>query len=249
MAATSNSARVPAGHVLLVEDDSDIAKLLTLHLEDLGCRVAQCRNGCEGLARALDGTPWNLLVLDLNLPGIDGLDICRQVRGTAGYTPIMMLTARASETDRVLGFDSGADDYLVKPFSVVEFSARVKAIMRRVQQLARSAPAQLRTLRCGELCLDLDRREAWGDGHRLELTAKELDLLAFFMQHPSRVFSRSALLDLVWGTTHDAFEHTVNSHINRLRAKVEPDPAKPRYIVTVWGVGYRFEYAQAESVA
>jgi DNA-binding response OmpR family regulator len=226
--------------VLVVEDERDIARLLALHLEDLGCEVDMRYDGNSGLARALDGTPWSLLVLDLRLPGLDGLEICRRVRLSPAYTPILMLTARASELDRVLGLETGADDYLTKPFSVVEFAARVKAIFRRVKQLARQSPVQVRSLRAADLEVDLDRRIARREGQPLELTAKEFDLLAHLMQHPSRVFTRAQLLDQVWGTTHDPFEHTVNSHINRLRAKLEPDPTRPRYIVTVWGVGYRF---------
>lgn len=227
-------------NVLVIEDDRDIATLLALHLNDLGCDVTICNDGHTGLARALDATNWSLLVLDLNLPGVDGLEICRHVRVGAIYTPILMLTARASELDRVRGLEMGADDYLTKPFSVVEFSARVKAILRRVEQLAGKSPVQLRCVRSEELHLDLDRREAQRAGARLDLTAKEFDLLSFLMLHPARVYSRAQLLDHVWGTTHDTFEHTVNSHINRLRAKVEPDPARPKFIVTVWGVGYRF---------
>ncbi len=232
-----------ARRVLLIEDDRDIARLLTLHLEDLGCVVVPCHEGRAGLGLAVDGTAWSLLVLDLNLPGLDGLEICRRVRVGAAYTPILMLTARASELDRVRGLEIGADDYLTKPFSVVEFAARVKAILRRVEQLARKPPLQLRTVRFAELQLDLDQREAQRAGARLDLTAKEFDLLAYLMQHPARVFSRAQLLDHVWGTTHDTFEHTVNSHINRLRAKVERDATRPEYIVTVWGVGYRFAAA------
>jgi DNA-binding response OmpR family regulator len=233
-------------NVLLIEDDYDIAKLLRLHLEDLNCAVTVCQDGQDGLARALDHTGWSLLVLDLSLPNVDGLEICRRVRLSAAYTPILMLTARASELDRVGGLETGADDYLTKPFSVVEFAARVKAILRRVDQLARKPPVQLRSLRFAELQLDLDRREARRAGTRLDLTAREFDLLAYLMTNPARVFSRSQLLDRVWGSTHDTFEHTVNSHINRLRAKVEPDPAAPQYIVTVWGVGYRFGAEQLQ---
>ena len=229
-----------ARRVLVVEDEHDIAGLLRLHLEDLGCEVDICHEGHTGLARALDGTPWSLLVIDLRLPGLDGMEICRQVRASSTYTPILMLTARASELDRVLGLETGADDYLTKPFSVIEFAARVKAILRRVEQLARRSPVQLRTLREADLEIDLDRRLAKRAGALLDLTAKEFDLLVHLAQHPARVFTRAQLLDQVWGTTHDAFEHTVNSHINRLRAKIESDPARPRYIVTVWGVGYRF---------
>ena len=237
-----------ARRVLVIEDERDIARLLKLHLEDLGCEVETCHGGTAGLARALDGTAWSLLVLDLRLPGLDGMEICRQVRASSTYTPILMLTARAGELDRVLGLETGADDYLTKPFSVIEFAARVKAILRRVEQLARRSPVQLRTLRAADLEIDLDRRLVRRAGSILDLTAKEFDLLAHLLQHPARVFTRVQLLDQVWGTTHDAFEHTVNSHINRLRAKIEPDPARPRYIVTVWGVGYRF-LAVAEGIA
>ena len=237
---------MPVRKALLIEDDRDIASLLALHLQDLGCATTACHEGREGLALAL-GTPWSLLVLDLNLPGLDGLEICRRVRISAAYLPILMLTARASELDRVRGLDIGADDYLTKPFSVVEFAARVKALLRRVEMLAHPSPVQLRTLRCADLHLDLDRREAQRAGAVLDLTQKEFDLLAYLMQHPARVFSRAQLLDRVWGATHDTFEHTVNSHINRLRAKVECDPANPRYIVTVWGVGYRFMSGTIES--
>lgn len=233
-----------ARRVLVVEDDHDIAQLLTLHLQDLGCAVDTCHDGRSGLARAVEGTAWSLLVLDLRLPDLDGLELCRRVRASATYTPILILTARASELDRVLGLETGADDYLTKPFSVVEFAARVKAILRRVEQLARQSPVQLRTLRSGELEIDLDQRVAKRAGRLLELTAKEFDLLAHLMQHPSRVFTRAQLLDQVWGTTHDAFEHTVNSHINRLRSKIEPDPARPQYVATVWGVGYRFSASE-----
>ena len=229
--------------VLLIEDDRDIAELLGLHLQDLGCLVEPVYDGAAGLAAALEGGPWSLVVLDLQLPHVDGLEICRRLRAVAAYTPILILTARAGESDRVLGLETGADDYLTKPFSVVEFAARVKAILRRVERLSQAPIAELRTLRVSNLQVDLDRRMAWRAGVALDLTAKEFDLLAHLMQHPARVFSRAQLLDQVWGTTHDTFEHTVNSHINRLRGKLEPDPVKPRYIVTVWGAGYRLAVA------
>jgi len=226
--------------VLVIEDDPDIAGLLGLHLQDIGCSVEVAPDGTRGLARASEPGGWSLIVLDLQLPGVDGLEICRSIRADAGYTPILMLTARAGESDRVLGLETGADDYLTKPFSVVEFSARVKAIFRRAERLARPSAVELRTSRFGDLEIDLDCRTAQRSGRRLDLTAREFDLLAFLMEHPDRVFSRAQLLDQVWGTTHDTYEHTVNSHINRLRSKLEPDPSRPRYIVTVWGVGYRF---------
>jgi len=225
--------------VLVVEDDSDIAGLLGLHLQDLGCTVEFARDGAQGLARATKAGDWSLIVLDLQLPHVDGLEICRQVRAHAGYTPILMLTARAGEPDRVLGLETGADDYLTKPFSVVEFAARVKAILRRAERLSCPSSVELRITRCGELEIDLERRTAHRAGQRLELTAREYDLLAFLAERPGRVFSRAQLLDQVWGTTRDTFEHTVNSHINRLRAKLEPNHSQPRYVETVWGVGYR----------
>src|SRR5258708_4177588 len=155
--------------VLVIEEERDIARLWALHLEDLGCEVDPSYDGSSGLARALDGTAWSLLVLDLRLPELDGLEICRRVRSSTTYTPILMLTARASELDRVLGLETGADDYLVKPFSIVEFAARVKAILRRVEQLARQSPVQRRSLRAGELAIDLDRRIAKREGHALLL--------------------------------------------------------------------------------
>ncbi len=236
------SVNVNPRNVLVVEDDPDIASLLGLHLQDLGCTVEFAADGTQGLTRAMGHPDWSLVVLDLQLPGVDGLEICRQVRANAGYTPILMLTARAGEPDRVLGLEMGADDYLTKPFSVVEFSARVKAILRRVERLSRPSPVELRTARYGELEIDLERRTAHRAGQYLDLTAREYDLLAFLAGHPGRVFSRAQLLDQVWGTTHDTFEHTVNSHINRLRSKLEPDPSQPRYVKTVWGVGYCFTH-------
>lgn len=225
--------------VLLIEDDTDLAALVGLHLQDLGCAVTTVADGAAGLAAAVE-RPWSLVVLDLGLPRVDGLEICRRLRLSGSYTPILMLTARAGEQHRVLGLETGADDYLTKPFSVVEFGARVKAILRRAERLSGPGASRQRSLRMGDLQIDLDQRLARRAGLPLELTAKEFDLLAHLMRHPGRVFSRARLLDQVWGTTHDAFEHTVNSHINRLRSKIEPDPATPRYIVTVWGVGYRF---------
>jgi DNA-binding response OmpR family regulator len=230
---------VVSRNVLLIEDDFDIAGLLAIHLQDLGCKVESYADGQVGLIAAVERGPWSLVVLDLGLPNVDGLEICRRLRSPPAYTPILMLTARAAESERVLGLELGADDYMTKPFSVVEFSARVKAILRRVERLSRPATAELQTLQVGDLFVDLNVRTVRRRGIPLGLTAKEFDLLAHLMRHPGRVFSRAQLLDDVWGTTHDAFEHTVNSHINRLRAKLEPDPERPRYVVTVWGVGYR----------
>lgn len=226
--------------VLLIEDDADLAGLVRLHLLDLGCSVTLATDGAMGRTLALERGPWSLAILDLGLPQVDGLEICRCMRAQGAYTPILMLTARASEEHRVLGLETGADDYLGKPFSVVEFGARVKAILRRAERLSRPTAVDRRHLHVGGLHVDLDQRLVRREGQNLDLTAKEFDLLVHLMRHPTRIFSRAQLLDDVWGTTHDTFEHTVNSHINRLRSKLEPDPSNPRYIVTVWGAGYRF---------
>ncbi len=224
--------------VLVIEDEQDIAALVGLHLRDMNLSASLVGNGREGLRRAL-GERWDLILLDLSLPELDGIDICRQLRLMNHYTPVLMLTARTTEQDRVCGLDAGADDYLTKPFSVVELRARVRAILRRVQQL-RNAPAASTQIVCiGELEIDLAARRVRRSNLELTLTAREFDLLAHFVCHPGRVFSRAQLLDQVWGLSQDAYEHTVSSHINRLRAKLEPATI-PRYLLTVWGVGYRF---------
>ena len=173
------------------------------------------------------------------LPGIDGLEVCQRVRRQSDYTPILMLTAKSSELDRVLGLEVGADDYLTKPFSIRELVARVKAIFRRVDALA-APDDEDRAIVVGDLEIDPARRRATLGSRPLQLTAKEFDLLFHFARNPGRVYSRSELLDRVWGYGHGGYEHTVNSHINRLRAKIEEDPAHPRFVLTVWGVGYKF---------
>jgi DNA-binding response OmpR family regulator len=225
-------------HVLVVEDHREIAELVRLHLRDLGCTVKLAYDGMVGLAEA-EAKPYDLVILDLMLPGIDGLEICKRLRAKSVYTPILMLTSKSAELDRVLGLELGADDYVTKPFSITELMARVKAIFRRVN--AMSAPASApRKIVAGELAIDIERRVVTLAGRELELTAKEFDLLVCFAQHPGRVFNRAQLLDKVWGYSHSGYEHTVNSHINRLRAKIEQDPAQPKYILTVWSVGYKF---------
>jgi DNA-binding response OmpR family regulator len=224
--------------VLVVEDDREVARLLLVHLEDLGCEVHLCHDGLSGLTRALDGTAWSLLVLDLHLPILDGVEICRRIRAGATYIPILMLTGRASEIDRVRGLETGADDYLTKPFSVLEFAARAKAILRRTEQFA-SPPEPGRVLRCADLEIDLDRRRVRRSGRSVDLTATEFELIACLLQHPGRVFTRAQLLDQVRGVTHESLDNTITTHINRLRAKLEPNPARPRYVITVRGVGYQ----------
>jgi DNA-binding response OmpR family regulator len=226
--------------VLVIEDDHPIAELIALHLRDEGYEVALQHNGKEGLAAALGGQ-HELIILDLMLPGIDGLSICRHLRSEERYLPILMLTAKSSELDRVLGLEMGADDYLTKPFSIRELVARVKALFRRAEAMgSRAGEPASRSLDCGDLHIDVERRSVTTSGNRVDLTAREFDLLLFFARHPGRVYSRVQLLDQVWGYGHEGYEHTVNSHINRLRAKIEQDPTNPRYVLTVWGVGYKF---------
>jgi DNA-binding response OmpR family regulator len=225
--------------VLVIEDDEDIAKLVKLQLVELDCRVKLAYDGAVGLAEALSGR-YDLLVLDLMLPGTNGLEVCRRLRAQDHYTPILMLTSKSSEIDRVLGLEMGADDYLTKPFSIVEFAARVKAIFRRVDQLSRTVQRSQAQLVAGALQIDTDKHTVRLHDQPVELTAKEFELLAHFARHPGRVFTRAQLLDSVWGYSHSGYEHTVNSHINRLRGKIEADPDRPHWIETVWGVGYRF---------
>jgi len=226
--------------VLVVEDDRDIAELVKLHLRDLPCEVTLAFDGIVGLAEA-EAREFDLIVLDLKLPGIDGLEVCRRLRGHRNYTPILMLTSKSTELDRVLGLEMGADDYLTKPFSVLELTARVKALFRRMDALASSANDAAPVIRCDGLEVDIERHAVSLRGAPVELTAREFELLAHFARHPGRVYTRDQLLDQVWGYHHSGYEHTVNSHINRLRAKIERDPQNPEFILTVWGVGYKFK--------
>jgi DNA-binding response OmpR family regulator len=230
--------------ILIVEDDVHIAELLRLHLRDEGYEVAHAAEGDSGL-RLLESGGWDLLVLDLMLPGVDGLEICRRARAMTRYTPIIVTSARSSEVHRIIGLELGADDYLAKPFSMLELVARVKALLRRVDALARDARMEGGVLQLAGLRIDPLAREAYVDGKAVDLTPREFDLLYFFARHPGKVFSRMDLLNQVWGYQHDGYEHTVNTHINRLRLKVEIDPAEPRRILTVWGKGYRFASADS----
>jgi len=227
---------------LVIEDEPDIAELIKLHLASEQVEVATVYDGVEGLKRAVS-EHWDLIILDLQLPKLDGLEICRQIRGNYDYVPILMLTSRDTELDRVLGLDVGADDYLTKPFSILELSARTKALLRRVSMLSAKQPELPDVLVQQDLILDRARHHVTVAGKPVELTAKEFDLLWFFAAHPGRAFTRLDLLQEVWGYGHEGYEHTVNSHINRLRGKIEPDPAKPKYVHTIWGVGYRFDVA------
>ena len=223
--------------LLIVEDQHDLAELIALHLADLAQRIHVCNDGTEALRIAASDPP-DLVVLDLGLPGLDGLEVCRRLRASPRYVPILMLTSRSSEAERVLGLEFGADDYLVKPFNVMELIARAKAIVRRMDALDDAADDAI--IGSEALRIDPAARRVTLNGTEIALTAREYDLLLHFARHPGRVFTREQLLDTVWGGAHGGYAHTVNSHINRLRAKIESDTADPRRIQTVWGVGYRF---------
>jgi DNA-binding response OmpR family regulator len=226
--------------VLVVEDNADIAHLVTLHLRDQNMEVDHVSDGHHALQRTAS-EHYDLVILDLMLPGLDGMEVCRALRRKQAYTPILMLTARSSELDRVLGLEIGADDYLTKPFSVRELIARAKAILRRVDAFSPDARDDRPAAVCaGALHLDPDKREVRLHDNIVDLTAREFDLLWHFARNPGRVYTRTQLLDAVWGHAYEGYEHTVNSHINRLRAKIETDPARPGFVLTVWGVGYKF---------
>lgn len=226
-------------NVLIVEDEQELAKVLKLHLEGAGCAVQLAFRGDTGL-RTAESNSFDLILLDIMLPGMDGLEVCRRLRARRVYTPLVMITARATEVDKVLGLEMGADDYITKPFSVSELMARVKAIFRRVDALAEQGRDAQAPLQFGEiLSIDPRTREVRVRGEPITLTHKEFDLLLHFANNPGRVYTRAQLLDAVWGYSHESYEHAINCHINRLRAKLEVDQAKPELLQTVWGVGYK----------
>lgn len=234
--------------VLVVEDEPDIGQLLLMHLRDMGVSPELCTNGHDAL-QSLGNGRWDLALLDLRLPGIDGLEVCRRLREGGHAVPILMLTARTSELDRVLGLEIGADDYITKPFSVMEVMARVRATLRRVA-LERRETTPATSVRRGNIHIDDTRRQVTVNHRVIELTVKEFDLLLFFARTPGQVFRRVQLLDRVWGVGYAGYEHTVNSHINRLRSKLQKADPDHDYIVTVWGVGYKFnDMPESEHVA
>jgi DNA-binding response OmpR family regulator len=234
--------------ILIIEDDPHVADLVEIHLKDWGCDLERAAEGASGLRHALQES-YDLIILDLMLPGMDGLTVCKRIRAENALVPILMLTSKAEELDKVLGLELGADDYLTKPFSVRELMARIKALLRRheVEQETVAKQTAAKELAYDDLKVYLDKRKATLAGRALELTAKEFDLLVLFASHPGRAYSRSDLLDLVWGHQFAGYEHTVNSHINRLRSKIEKDPSQPKYIQTVWGIGYRFAELEGEA--
>ncbi|MEM6964380.1 MAG: response regulator transcription factor [Bacteroidota bacterium] len=228
--------------VLVVEDDHDIVDLLEIHLKDMDCQLTKAYEGNTGLDIALS-EEFDLIILDVMLPGKDGLEICRQLRAKEVVSPILMLTAKSEEIDKILGLEFGADDYMTKPFSVREFVARVKAIFRR-SEMSKSKQGNAEKgkmfMEFGDLTIDMDKRKVSIKNQRVDLSPKEFDLLSLLASKPGKSYSRTQILNLVWGYDFDGYEHTVNSHINRLRSKIEPDIQKPTYILTSWGIGYRF---------
>jgi DNA-binding response OmpR family regulator len=224
--------------ILIIEDDKDISDLLEIHLKDLEYSVDKTYDGATGLQSAKSGS-FDLIILDVMLPKMDGFEVCREIRKAEIKTPILMLTSKSEETDKVLGLEFGADDYLTKPFSLREFIARVKAIFRRVNDFSSSRPEK-KKLVFENLVIDIDKRRVFINNETVELTPKEFDLLYLMASHPGKIYTRENLLNLIWGTQYSGYEHTVNSHINRLRSKIEKDISDPKYIITSWGVGYRF---------
>lgn len=223
--------------ILLVEDDSDIAALLRLNLEDEGYAITHVADGAQAIT-CLEERLWDAAILDLMLPGVDGLEICRRIRQQTRYLPVIIISARSSETDRIAGLENGADDYLAKPFSVQELIARIRALFRRQQAMAQAQSGE--QIHAHGMVLDPLTRSVRLHGQEVDLTPREFELLWFFARHPGQVFSRLALLEQVWGYQHEGYEHTVNTHINRLRIKIEKEAAEPEIIRTVWGKGYKF---------
>ena len=232
-------------HILVAEDQTDIRDLLVMNLRGAGYEVTAVADGAAALARQNEA-PCDLLILDLMMPRLGGLEVCKALRAKGSAAPILMLTAKSTELDRVLGLELGADDYLTKPFSLAELLARVKALLRRADLLAAAqAAAQApgakgaAPIRNGELEILPAKRQVRWRGRAIDFTALEFDLLLHFASHPGHVFSRAQLLNAVWGYTHDGYEHTVTTHINRLRAKLESDPMRPELILTARGAGYK----------
>ncbi len=229
--------------VLIIEDDLDIANLIQINLKDIDCQSDLAMDGLSGIEHALR-KKYDIIILDIMLPKSDGFEVCRRLRENNIHCPILMLTSRADEDDKVCCLNAGADDYITKPFGIRELLARIKAHMRRSNP--NKEPSFLNSGNVfvfGDLKLDLIHHKLSLKNQPIEITSKEFDLLSLFMQNPGRAYSRTDLLKLVWGSEFSGYEHTVNSHINRLRMKIEKNPGKPDYILTVWGVGYRFNDA------
>ena len=225
---------------LIIEDDKDIVDLLEIHLKDFPATVARAYDGAVGLEKATTET-FDLILLDIMLPKMDGIEVCQKIRAANVVSPIIMLTAKAEEIDRVLGLEIGADDYITKPFSVRELMARIKAVFRREKMIEESLVVdEPSKLEFGDLSINVEKRKVLLKDQKVELSPKEFELLALLSSNPGTSYSRAQLLNLIWGYDFEGYEHTVNSHVNRLRAKIETDMNDPKYILTTWAVGYRF---------
>lgn len=224
--------------ILLVEDDPEIAKLLLLHFNAELYQLTCCANGKEAVQEAVSHH-YHLILLDINLPDFNGMEICKTLRQQAVQTPIMMLTCNCEESDKVLALELGADDYVTKPFGILELMARVKALLRRSTNGKEEIPEK-KEINTKGLVIEPDKKKACLHGKRLELTVKEFDLLWLLASNPGKTFTRKDLLQQVWGFAFAGYEHTITSHINRLRLKLESDLAHPSLILTAWGSGYRF---------
>ena len=231
---------MPRRRVLVVEDERELALVIRRHVEELGHEVQIAGSGEQAL-EAVTAQSFDLVLLDIMLPGVDGLEVCRRLRAQKLYMPVIMLTARSSEVDKVLGLETGADDYITKPFSLMELGARIRAMFRRAETPGQDGQQPAAGIKVGDvLWIAPESREVRVRGRDIALTHKEFDLLLHFARNPGRVYTRAQLLDAVWGYTHDGYEHAVNCHINRLRAKIERDPSAPELLLTAWGVGYKF---------
>lgn len=226
--------------ILIIEDDPDIAELVSIHMIDTGFETEKVHDGKEGLIRAMEDN-YELIILDLKLPGMDGLEICRKLRMEKINTPIIMLTSKSEEIDRVLGLEIGADDYLTKPFSIRELVARVKTVLRRGKRESDPDRGPDKILQRDNFYLDVTKRIVKSYNQQVELSPKEFDMLVLMASNPGKTYSRLDLLNQVWGVDFEGFEHTVNSHINRLRSKIEKNMNEPEFILTTWGVGYKFK--------
>lgn len=226
--------------ILIIEDDRDIAELISIHMNDNGHEAEQAHDGREGFIKAMEQV-HDLIILDLKLPGMDGLEICQKLRMEKVDTPIIMLTSKSEEIDKVLGLEIGADDYMTKPFSIRELVARVKSVLRRGRSPGDPAASAGKVIEFDNFYLDVSRRIVKSYGQQRELSPKEFDMLVLLASNPGKTYSRSDLLNQVWGVDFEGFEHTVNSHINRLRSKIEKNMNEPEFILTTWGVGYKFK--------
>ena len=234
--------------ILIVEDDPEISMLTECHFRDLGIETDAAADGPEGLEKALNND-YDLVILDVMLPNMSGTEICREIRSQDRHMPILFLTSKSEEIDKVVGLELGADDYVTKPFGTRELEARVKALLRRGKLVAKSAPVEdifeNGLIEAGPFQIDLSRRVATKNGEEIDLTRQELDVLAFLASEPGRVFDRHDLLEHVWGLNYEGYQHTVTCCIQRLRAKVEEKAAEPVHIITVRGVGFKFELGEA----